>query len=61
MATDHRDPYVGTGADGARRSADIDRAEADTYPTGGDRWQDCMSSALRWERQAREIEESGEH
>lgn len=51
-----REPYVGEGADGARRSAQIDREEADTYPTGGDRWQDCHSSALAWERQAREIE-----
>lgn len=52
----HRNPYVGEGADGARRSAEIDRAEADTCTTGGDRWQDLHESANRWERQAEEIE-----
>jgi hypothetical protein len=53
-----RDPYVGVGADGARRSAEIDRSEADALPGGSDRWQDCMSSALAWERQAEEMEQA---
>jgi hypothetical protein len=56
MVEHHRSPYVGEGADGARRSADIDRNEADTYPTGSDDWQRCQASAERWETQATEIE-----
>lgn len=53
----HRRPYVGEGADGARRSADIDRNEADTldreYDAG--RITYLTDSALRWERQAEEL------
>jgi hypothetical protein len=51
-APGHRIPYVGDGVDGARRSAEIDRAEADTHPTDSPAWQRCMDSAARWEEQA---------
>lgn len=51
-----RRPYVGHGADGARRSAQIDREEADTIDTGdewGRRERDrLLASAERWEAQA---------
>lgn len=56
----HRSPYVGHGADGCRRSADIDRSEADTYPTGSPDWQRCIDSADRWDTQAADVgEDSG--
>lgn len=59
-----RRPYVGEGADGCRRSAEIDRAEADTLATGphqpgwdgGERRASLLASAERWEEQARAIE-----
>ena len=55
----HRLPYVGDGADGARRSAEIDRTERD----GLGRWQleeyaRLTDSIARWETQARDLEES---
>lgn len=58
MTTDHRHPYVGEGADGARRSAEIDRTEAETYDraTQADRITACLESAARWEQQAEDLE-----
>lgn len=66
MTTDHRRPYVGTGADGARRSAAIDREEAHTLPTGPHqpgyselteaRRSRLLASADRWEAQAAELD-----
>ncbi len=46
-----RAPYVGTCAGGARRSAQIDREEADVLPGGAAR-DDRLVSAEQWERQA---------
>lgn len=51
-----RRPYVGTGADGARRSAQIDREERDTLPAGAERRDELEESARRWEAQAERIE-----
>lgn len=51
-----RDPYVGEGADGARRSAQIDREEADTLDRDDPRWAGRMLSAQAWEEQAEQIE-----
>lgn len=51
----HRFPYVGEGADGARRSAQIDREEADGYDAGEQR-DACLASAERWEAQAAELD-----
>lgn len=47
-------PYVGEGADGCRRSAQIDREEADGLDRVHDaeRILELLSSALRWEAQA---------
>lgn len=56
----HRRPYVGDGVDGARRSAEIDRTEADTYPTGSDARDRCLRSAIRWEQQADDLIDAGE-
>lgn len=53
--TEYRLPYVGAGADGARRSAEIDRSEADGFDPGEDRDR-CLTSAEEWDRQARTIE-----
>ena len=47
----HRRPYVGEGADGARRSAQIDREEADTLK-GLELREAVLASASRWDRQA---------
>lgn len=48
-----RRPYVGEGADGCLRSADIDRSEADGI-RGEDRERivELLGSASRWEEQA---------
>lgn len=58
----HRTPYVGEGADGARRSAQIDREEAEMLPTGPhqpgwnpdieERRAHLLASAEAWESQA---------
>ncbi len=56
--TGHRNPYVGDGADGARRSAQIDLEEADCLPTGDQR-DTCLLSAERWIMQAEELDEAG--
>lgn len=51
-----REPYVGVGVDGARRSAEIDRSEADTLDRDSPRWATLLESSARWERQAEEME-----
>lgn len=53
-----RDPYVGEGADGCRRSAEIDRSEADGLPRGDDR-DARLRSADQWDWQAERIEAAG--
>ena len=55
-----RRPYVGEGADGARRSAIIDREEMDLLDLDDPRRESLEDSIERWERQARE-EEMGRH
>lgn len=54
MPVDHgwRNPYVGSGADGARRSADIDRDELDILDLDDPRREYLEESVERWERQA---------
>lgn len=64
----HRIPYVGEGADGARRSAEIDRSEVDSLPTGPhqpgyseateERKAALLASVERWEQQAAELEQA---
>lgn len=48
-----RDPYVGEGADGARRSARIDREEVDGLDAADPRREGLLASAEAWEEQAR--------
>lgn len=55
-----RDPYVGEGADGARRSAQIDREEAETLPKTDARRTVLELSARRWDDQAAFLEAEGE-
>jgi len=50
-----RSPYVGHGADGARRSAQIDLDEADALPPGEQRDRRLLS-AERWILEADTIE-----
>jgi hypothetical protein len=52
--TGHRHPYVGEGADGARRSAQIDREEAGTLDRADPRRAALEASAERWEIEAGE-------
>jgi hypothetical protein len=56
----YREPYVGTGSDGARRSAEIDRTEAETVHAGSARWYELMGSAAKWEVQAGWLEGQGQ-
>jgi hypothetical protein len=58
--SDHRNPYVGQGADGCRRSAQIDREESHTLDREDPRVERLLESAERWERQAEVLEASGE-
>jgi hypothetical protein len=51
-----RDPYVGEGADGARRSAQIDRDELDTLAADDPRRPFVLESAARWDAQAARLE-----
>ncbi len=51
-----RYPYVGDGANGARRSAQIDLEEAGCLPPGEQR-DDCLLSAERWILQVEYLEE----
>lgn len=53
--TQLRAPYVGEGADGARRSAQIDLEEADCMDPGEDRDR-VLLSAERWQLQAEQLE-----
>ena len=62
--TEHRRPYVGEGADGALRSAGIDRHELATLPTPGqpgyltaieERADAIRTSISRWEQQAADL------
>jgi hypothetical protein len=55
-----RDPYVGEGADGARRSARIDREEAETLPKTDARRTVLELSARRWDDQAAFLEAEGD-
>jgi hypothetical protein len=48
-----RNPYVGEGADGARRSAEIDRTEADHLDATDPRRPEVLASAEQWDAQAR--------
>lgn len=50
-----REPYVGAGADGARRSSRIDLEEADGLPPGEAR-DVALLSAERWILQAEQLE-----
>lgn len=50
-----RDPYVGEGADGCRRSAQIDLEEADCLDPG-ERKDQCPLLAERWRLQAAHLE-----
>lgn len=52
----HREPYVGEGAEGARRSAEIDRTEADTVDRDTSRHAELLASAEAWEQQAADLE-----
>lgn len=56
----HRQPYVGAGADGARRSATIDREEADIVDRDDPRHAELLASAEEWDQQARDLDR-GEH
>lgn len=56
MTDDHRHLYVGAGADGARRSAQIDRDELDTLTTDDPRRPGLEESAARWDRQAERLD-----
>jgi len=50
-----REPYVGDGAGGARRSAQIDLEEADSLPNG--EYRDfVLLSAERWILQAEQLD-----
>jgi hypothetical protein len=51
----HRKPYVGDGEDGARRSAGIDREEAELLSWNSDRKDRLLASAQQWEQQAYEL------
>ena len=55
VATDSltmRTPYVGNGAEGARRSAQIDREELDAYSPDDPQRTKIEQSAARWDQQA---------
>ncbi len=54
--TTHRIPYVGDGADGARRSAQIDLEEADGLDQHDPRRDALLASAARWDQQADDLD-----
>ncbi len=54
----HRTPYVGTGADGARRSARMDRAKADSLDPSDPRRAALLDSATRWDDQAADLDQA---
>jgi hypothetical protein len=47
-----RQPYIGADEDGCRRSAEIDREEADALSWGSERKEELYASAERWDEQA---------
>lgn len=51
----HREPYVGHGEDGARRSAQIDAEEAELLAWTDPRRAQLEESAQRWDEQARAL------
>lgn len=51
----HREPYVGEGADGCYRSAQIDREEADGLDRSDPRHDEVLASAEAWEQQAAQV------
>lgn len=53
--TTNRNPYVGDGEDGARRSARIDREEVDGLAWDDPRRDELLASAQRWEDQAHQF------
>lgn len=53
--TTHRTPYVGTGEDGARRSARIDRDQAEGLSWSDPRRGELEASAEQWEQQATDL------
>jgi len=55
MADVQRRPYVGEGADGCHRSAQIDREEADALDVLDPRRDLAHASAEAWERQAQHL------
>jgi hypothetical protein len=58
MASLTRNPYVGEGAEGACRSAQINPEEADTLPPGNDR-DSCLLSAEGWHRRPNRSNQPG--
>ena len=52
MTETYRAPYVGAAEDGARRSAQIDRGEADGLSWTDERKEQLIDSAVQWEDQA---------
>ncbi len=56
-----RNPYVGDGADGARRSAAIDRSEAELFDSGDPRIGERLASATDWDAQAEFLETAAQH
>lgn len=50
-----REPYVGQGVDGCRRSARIDREEADCLDLSDPRYAEVIASAESWEWQAEQL------
>ena len=56
MSRGDRLPYVGEGADGARRSANIDRSEAEGLDRDDPQREWALASAEAWDRQAESIE-----
>jgi putative phage-type endonuclease len=58
--SDHRIPYVGDGLDGCRRSAQMDREEADGLDLLDPRIDELLASADRWEAQAADLEDAQE-
>lgn len=55
---EHRKPYIGEGADGARRSAAVDAEQADMLAWNDPAREGLHASAQRWLEQARRVEEA---
>lgn len=54
-APTYRRPYVGEGADGCRRSAEIDRTEAEGMDVDDPRRDAVLASVQQWSAQAAEL------